>query len=677
MERNIYLEDIPLDEAQAALARALQAADLWRPMTSERVPVAQAAGRVTAEAVWAKLSSPHYHASAMDGYAVRAQDTTGATETNPVRLTLVEEEVEPRAARPALAVNTGHPLPPWANAVIMIEHTQQVEDEKRQAGIEIRAAVPPWHHVRPMGEDMVATELVLPANHRVRPVDLGALAGSGHATVNVRRQPRVAIIPTGSELVPLERVGDDRPEVGQIIEYNSIVLAAQVEEWGATATRWSIVPDERDAILDAVREAAHDHDLVLVNAGSSAGSEDYTASIVQELGELLVHGVAVRPGHPVIIGMLDVERAGADEESNEPSAPGQTPVFGVPGYPVSAALTAEIFVEPLLARWQGLPPYEAPTMEATLTRKLLSHTGDDDYVRVAVGRVGERVMATPLSRGAGVITSLVRADGIVRIPRFSEGADAGSTVTVHLYRRPSEIERTIVAIGSHDLTLDLLAQFLAARGDGMRLTSANVGSLGGLVALRRGEAHLAGSHLLDPQTGVYNESYVRRYLPQQEVVLVTLVGREQGWIVPPGNPKKIQSWRDAARSDVWLVNRQRGAGTRVLLDYELEQAGISREEIAGYEREEYTHLAVAAAVASGTADMGLGIRAAARALNMDFVPLAHERYDLVIPREQYVNPLLQPLLRLLRDEAFRQAVATLPGYDVEVMGQERVLAVDG
>ncbi|MFW5943510.1 MAG: molybdopterin biosynthesis protein, partial [Chloroflexota bacterium] len=661
MERNIYLEDIPLDEAQVALARALQAADLWRSVAAERVPVAQAAGRVTAEAVWAKLSSPHYHASAMDGYAVRAQDTTGATETNPVRMTLVEEEVEPRAARPAQAVNTGHPLPPWANAVIMIEHTQEVQGEEGQAGIEIRAAVPPWHHVRPMGEDMVATELVLPANHRLRPVDLGALAGSGHATVSVYRRPRVAIIPTGSELVTLESVGDERPELGQIIEYNSIVLAAQVEEWGATATRWPIVPDERDAILDAVREAAPDHDLVLVNAGSSAGSEDYTASIVQELGELLVHGVAVRPGHPVIIGMLDVERAGVDEQGRESPAGGQTPVIGVPGYPVSAALTAEIFVEPLLARWQGLPPYEAPAMEATLTRKILSHTGDDDYVRVAVGRVGERVMATPLSRGAGVITSLVRADGIVRIPRFSEGADAGSPVTVHLYRRPSEIERTIVAIGSHDLTLDLLAQFLAARGEGMRLTSANVGSLGGLVALRRGEAHFAGSHLLDPQTGQYNESYVRRYLPQQEVVLVTLVGREQGWIVPPGNPKNIQSWRDAARSDVMLVNRQRGAGTRVLLDYELEQAGIGSEEVAGYEREEYTHLAVAAAVASGTADMGLGIRAAARALNMDFVPLAHERYDLVIPREQYGDPLLEPLLSLLHDDAFRQAVAALPG----------------
>lgn len=684
MERNIYLEDIPLDEARRALQEALQEAGLWGPLPPETVPVAQAAGRITAQAVWARRSSPHYHASAMDGYALRAQDTAGATETDPVRLTIVDQdEAAPDAERPAQPVNTGHPLPLWANAVVMIEHTQPVREGGAQVGIEIRAALPPWQHVRPMGEDMVATELVLPANHKLRPVDLGALAGSGHETVRVYRRPRVAIIPTGSELVPLEETGQGMAP-GEIVEYNSIVLAAQIEEWGGLPTRWPIVPDEVAAIRDAVQAAAGEHDLVLVNAGSSAGSEDYTAAVVRELGQLFVHGVAVRPGHPVIIGMIEHHDQGdqtTDEpqektpQSQSPISPADkrsAPIIGVPGYPVSAALTGEIFIEPLLARWQGRPPHDPPTMEATLTRKLMSHTGDDDYVRVAVGRVGERTMATPLSRGAGVITSLVRADGIVRVPRFSEGVDAGERVTVHLYRTPQEIARTIVAIGSHDLTLDLLAQFLAA-GHDRRLTSANVGSLGGLVALRRGEAHLAGTHLLDPETGTYNESYVRRYLPQEDVLLVTLVGREQGWIVPRGNPKGLEGWADAARPDVGIVNRQRGAGTRVLLDYELQQAGIDAETVQGYEREEYTHLAVAAAVASGTADAGPGIRAAARALELDFVPLAHERYDLALPRAHYEAPLLQPLLALLHDEKFRQSVADLPGYDVSEMGQERVV----
>jgi putative molybdopterin biosynthesis protein len=726
MKRNIYLEDLPLDEARSRFAAALQSAALWQPLGTETIPLTQALGRVTAEPIWARISAPHYHASAMDGYALRARDTHGATETHPLQLTLAEtwEDIAP-GVRPAQAVNTGAPLPIWADTVVMIEHTQKIGE----SAIEIRASLAPWTHVRPLGEDMVATELVLPANHKLRPVDLGALAGSGHAMVTVYTRPRVAIIPTGSELISVEAVSSDRLEgnseelvgtrgnseelahsalstqhsalssdqspvsspqslnlsvsqsplpPGQIIEFNSLVLAAQVEQWGGVPTRWPIVPDELEQILAAVRNAAATHDLILVNAGSSAGSKDYTAHVVQELGQLLVHGVAVRPGHPVILGMIggrgEGETRGHGESvSHSPTRPlaHSLPIIGVPGYPVSAALTGEIFVEPLLARWQGQPAYEPPTLQATITRKVVSHTGDDDFVRVAVGKVGEKVLATPISRGAGVITSLVRADGIVRIPRFSEGEEAGARVTVHLYRTVPEIERTILCIGSHDLTLDLMAQFLAERG--RRLSSANVGSLGGLVALRRGEAHLAGSHLLDPATGEYNVSYIHRYLPGQKVMLITLVGREQGWIIPPGNPKGIKGWEDAARPDIRLVNRQRGAGTRVLLDYELGQRGIVPEHVAGYEREEYTHLAVAAAISSGTADMGLGVVAAARALQLDFVPLAQERYDLVIPAEYGEGALLRPLLDLLHDGTFRQAVAQLPGYDVSVMGNRHAL----
>ena len=666
MKRHIYLEDIPLDQAQEVFQTALQAADQWRPLTAETIPLQEANGRITAAAVYAKLSSPHYHASAMDGYALRAQDSVGALETSPLQLTLIDKNESPAGVmHPTVAVNTGHPLPAWANAVVMIEHTQPVTLADGKPGLEIRAALPPWQHVRPMGEDMVATELVLPANHKLRPVDLGALGGSGHATVDVYRQPRVIIIPTGSELVDAGLAAKQPPQPGQIIEYNSLVLAAQVQDWGGIPLRWPIVPDEFEAIKTAVSQAAQNADLILLNAGSSAGSEDYTAHVVEALGQLLVHGVAARPGHPVILGIIQQSAISGQQPA--------VPIIGVPGYPVSAALTGEIFVEPLLAQWQGRAAYAAPTLEGNLTRKVMSHTGDDDFVRVSVGKVGDKVMVTPISRGAGVITSLVRADGILRIPRFSEGQDAGDKVTVHLYRTPAEIARTLVAIGSHDLTLDLLAQFLAERQDGLRLMSANVGSLGGLVALRRGEAHLAGSHLLDPASGIYNDSYVRRYLPGQEIVLVTLVGREQGLIVPSGNPKGLANWQDIARADVQFVNRQRGAGTRVLLDYELDRQGVKAEQVKGYAREEYTHLAVAAAVASGMADVGLGIRAAARALDLDFVPLAHEQYDLVIPQAQYESGFLDPLLDLLGDEGFRTAVAALPGYDITPMGNIRHL----
>lgn len=657
---DVYLHDIPLSEARLRFETALRRAGRWGLLGTEEIPLDEhAAGRVLAAPAFALISSPHYHASAMDGFAVRAGDTQQAALTRPVTLTVCPAGSTPAADAPAPAcyVDTGDPLPDWADAVIPIENVEPLDEQgqpaleaRRPASIRIRAAVPPWSHVRPMGEDMVATQLVLPAGHTLRPVDLGALAGSGHVRLQVARRPRVAILPTGTELVP---VGQP-VKAGDIIEYNSIVLAGQVNSWGAEAKRFPISIDDFDLIRQRVAEAAEAADLVLLNAGSSAGSEDFSARVVASLGELLVHGVAVRPGHPVILGMIRRQ----DGE--------QVPIIGVPGYPVSAALTGEIFVEPLISGWLGRPASRPPVVRAALTRKVTSPAGDDDYLRVAVGRVGEKLLAAPLSRGSGVITSLVRADGLALLPRGSQGLPAGAEVEVHLYRPLSDLEATIFAIGSHDLTLDLMAQFLAQKG--RRLASANAGSQGGLVALRRGEAHLAGSHLLDLETGEYNISYVRQYLPGTPVRLVTLVGREQGLLVPPGNPKGLRSLADLARPGLRFVNRQRGAGTRVLLDYHLGQLGIDPASISGYEHEEYTHLAVAAAIASGRADAGLGIAAAAQALQLDFIPLFQERYDLVIPEEHYTGDLLAPLLELLHDPAFRQAVAALPGYDVSAMG---------
>jgi putative molybdopterin biosynthesis protein len=586
----------------------------------------------------------------MDGYALRAGDTEGASDRAPVDL---------RVDAQAIYVDTGDPLPEWSDAVVPIENVETMRDASGDPPdtILLRAPVAPWTHVRPMGEDMVATELVLPSGHVLRAVDIGAIAGCGHDSVRVRRQPRVAIIPTGTELVPI----GTRVRPGQIIEYNSLMLSAQIESWGGLPTRIPIVPDDRRRIQAAVARAAKNHDLVLVNAGSSAGSEDYTARVVEALGDLLVHGVAVRPGHPVVLGMISAK-------PSRGSKTGSVPVIGVPGYPVSTVLTGEIFVEPLIARWLGRPPLEPHVVQASLTRKVHSSMGDDEYLRVTVGKVGERLVATPLARGAGVVTSLVRADGIVLIPAGVQGILPGEQADVRLYRSPEEIERTIVVLGSHDLTIDLLAQFLAARGG--RLTSANLGSLGGLIALQRGEAHLAGCHLLDPESGEYNLAYVRKYLPDTPVVLMGLVNREQGLITAPGNPLRITSLQDLADEETTFINRQRGSGTRFLLDYHLEQLGLNSDRVRGYEHEEYSHLMVAAAVASGRAACGLGIRAAAEALGLDFTPLFHERYDLVIPEPHYSSNKLAPLLALLSDEAFRQAVSDLPGYDVTPMGQE-------
>ena len=637
-----YLQDIALDEAFARWWQGLEAAGALKPRPGERVPLWEAAGRVTAAPVWARLSEPHYHASAVDGYAVVAEDTIGATETSPRRLRIGEQ---------AVYVDTGDPLPEGKNAVIMLEHVHLVREapgEGPPTHIEILQPIAPWKNVRLMGEDIVVSQLIVPTNHLLRPQDIGAIAGSGHDSVVVRRRPRVAILPTGTELVPPGAA----VQPGDIIEFNSLVLAAQVEACGGEATRLEAVPDDFDRILSTVRKALADHDMVIINAGSSAGSEDYTARVVETLGELFVHGVAIRPGHPIVLGVAEGK-----------------PILGAPGFPVAAALSFDLFARPVLYRMQGLEPPERPRTRAVLTRKVLSPMGEDEFLRVTLGRVGKRVVATPLKRGASIIMSLVLADGVVRIPRFSEGIHAGEEVDVELLVPPEVLDRTIVVTGSHDLTMELLADALRREQKGVRLISTNVGSLSGLMALARDEAHIAGSHLLDEETGEYNLPYVRRLIPDRDVVVLGFVYREQGLIVPPGNPKNIRDLEDLTRPDVVFVNRQRGAGTRVLLDYELKRRGINPRQIKGYERMEYTHLAVAATVKSGAADCGLGILAAARALGLDFIPLFRERYDLVIPREYYESDLLAPLLEVIRSDRFREAVEALGGYDTSIMGE--------
>ena len=625
-KRNIYLTDIPLDEARARLQAALAAAGADSPLPAETVPLAQALGRVAAQPLRALRSSPHFHCAAMDGYALRADITASARETQPLTLRLHKE---------AFPVNTGDALPAETNAVVMIEHVNQLDADSLQ----IYAAAAPWQHVRLMGEDMVATEMVLQVNHKLRPVDLGALAGCGHAHVAVRIRPRVQIIPTGGELLP----HDQTPARGQLTEYNSLMLSAQIEEAGGVASVGDIIGDDLAALTAALRTALDAApQLVLLLSGSSAGAHDFSAAAIAALGEVLAHGIAVRPGHPVIIGMA----AGI-------------PVIGVPGYPVSAALTGELLIVPLIRQWLGLQPPQPIRVEAKSTQKIASPLGDDDFVRVALAEIDGQLQATPLGRGAGVITSLVRADGLAHIPRFHEGVNRGGRLDVTLLRPREEIQRSLLVMGSHDPMLDMLATHLRERTGG-RLVSVNVGSLGGLLALRRGEAHLAGTHLFDPDSASYNTAYLRRYLDGQPTQLVTFAQREQGLMVAAGNPLGIESIADLRRAR--YINRQRGAGTRVLLDYLLAQAGIDAGEVAGYGQEEHTHLAVAAAVADGIGDCGMGLRSAAEALGLDFVGLVWERFDLAIPQRFLDMALMQALLEILRGESFRDELGAQSGY---------------
>ncbi|HEY7597369.1 MAG TPA: molybdopterin biosynthesis protein [Actinophytocola sp.] len=624
-----FVSDVPAAQAIAAWREARAAAGCPARIDVVRLPVGSAVGRVTAEPVWAARSSPAFDSAGMDGIAVRTADTVGATETTPVLLADYE------------VVDTGDPMPAGYDAVVMREHVHRAVDGKA----ELRAAVPPYQHVRSIGEDISAAELLLPAGHRLRPVDVAACAAAGVVSLAVRRPPVVAIIPTGDEI---RAVGSEL-EPGDILDTNSLMLAAQAREVGCEARVADIVADDPALITAALRAAAAEADLVLLIAGSSAGRDDYTARVVADAGTLAVHGVAVRPGHPVVLGAVD-----------------GTPVVGVPGYPVSAALTFDIFAAPALAELEGAAPRERPSTTAHLARKLPSTIGMDDWVRVRLGRVRDRVVATPLPRGAGVLTSLVRADGLLVVPSGVEGHHAGEKVRIELLRGLAEIDRTIVAIGSHDLVLDLAASALRARDPLMTLASSNVGSLGGLVALRDGLCHLAGSHLLDPATGEYTLPYVDRLLGGSTAV-VRLVHRDQGLIVAPGNPLDLTGVEDLTRPDLHYVNRQRGAGTRALLDHELARRGIDPADVPGYAREEHTHLAVAAAVAAGRADVGMGILAAARAFGLDFVPVAQEPYDLVV--SDIDDPLLAPLWDLLSSPGFRTAVEDLGGYSCAETGR--------
>src|SRR4051812_3396145 len=629
-----FIHDVPAAAALAAWRAACEAAGCPERVDPVRLDLADAVGRVTAAPVWAARPSPSFDASAMDGIALRAADTVGASESTPVFLD----------GGAYVVVDTGDPLPERFDAVVMREHVHY----DRAGRAELRGAAAPYQHVRSIGEDVSATELLLPAGHRPRPVDVAAATAAGAADVLVHRRPVVAVIPTGDEIRPVGTA----PAAGEILDTNSLMLAGQAREAGCEAWRTEIVPDDPEQIAAAVRDAAARADLVVVVAGSSAGRDDHTAGVVERLRTLAVHGVAVPPGHPGVVGAVDA-----------------TPVLGCPGYPVSAALTFEIFAAPLLAALEGAVAPERPRARARIARKLASTMGMDDWVRVRLGRVRGELVATPLPRGAGVLTSLVHADGLLVVPAGLEGHHAGEDVEVMLLRGVGEIDRTIVAVGSHDLVLDLAASQLRAADPGVTLASSNVGSLGGLVALRDGLCHIAGSHLLDPATGDYTLPYVDRVLGERDVAVVRLVHREQGLIVARGNPLGLTGIEDLARPDVRYVNRQRGAGTRVLLDHELGRREIAPDAVPGYAREEHTHLAVAAAVAAGRADAGLGVMAAARAFELDFVPVTREPYDLVLGAATLEDPVTAPLWALLSEPAFRAAVEDLGGYGTEEMGR--------
>ncbi|MCG8637137.1 MAG: molybdopterin biosynthesis protein [Desulfobacterales bacterium] len=635
-KRNIYLDMKSIEEAQACLFDAFKD----HITDVETLDVVRAKERVLASQAVAAISSPNFHAAAMDGIAVEAEDTFGASEDSPKTLEI---------GKTAFWVNTGHALPGGTNAVIMIEHLNVDGDS-----IEIEAPAFPWQYVRKMGEDIVATQLLFPRDHQINAYSMGAMLSGGVFQVEVRKKPRVLIIPTGSELKQWQDCSPGTMVPGDVVESNSTVLGALCEDHGAEFRIHTMLRDDLETIKKSVADAVSGgYDMVMIIGGSSAGSEDFAKPVISSLGEVYVHGVTMMPGKPVMFGRI------AD-----------TPVFGIPGYPVSAIVAFEQLAGPLLRRMQHLPDKPLPTAGVTPARKVASKLGQEEFLRVKIGSVDGKLMSSQLPRGSGSITTLTEADGIIRIPRHVEGISETETVQAHLLRPLDAIEKTVVITGSHDNTLDLLTDQVRQNHPRTGISSSHVGSMGGLMAIKKGACHMAGSHLLDPEDGSYNVSYIEKYLAGIPVRLVNLVMREQGLILPKGNPEKIGGLEDLAAGKLQFINRQPGSGTRILLDYKLKELGLSPNDIAGYENDEYTHMSVAVAVLSGRADTGLGIKAAALALGLDFLPVVTESYDLIIPETYYRSANIQALLETVRSDEFKARVLALGGYGVEKTGEE-------
>ena len=631
---SVYITNQPLAEAKKIWRKALIDCGFFLRCRSEVIDVNESLGKLTARPVFARHSSPTYNAAAMDGIAVHFLDLASASEAHPVVLDPANY----------LRVNTGNAVPAVYNAVIMIEDVHTRGD----GSVELLNPATPWQHIRTVGEDIVATELIIPERHAIRPIDQGAMLAAGITEVEVLIPPRVTVIPTGSELIPPGQT----VEPGQIIEFNSRILAGYLHQWGADAHASAPVDDEPAKLKAAIERAVQTSDIVITNAGASAGTKDFSAKILKSLGEVIVHGVAIKPGKPVILALI-----------------GDIPVIGLPGYPISALLTMRLFGEELIYRFLGQKIPEKEMIEATMSRPMHSSMGVDQFVRVTLGSVGEKLIATPSGKGAGAVMSMVRADGLLTIPSGSEGLGAGELVSVELLRPRAEIEATLVSIGSHDNILDLLANQLSRNSPRIRLSSAHVGSMGGIMAIRRGEAHLAGTHLLDEESGEYNVSFIRRFLADIPLQLINLCYREQGLIVQKNNPSGIKSFKDLAERQLSFINRQKGAGTRLLTDKILHDARIDSRLISGYDHEEYTHMNVAAAIAGGSVDAGMGIRAAAVALDLDFVPIAEERYDLIVPYYLLDDWRVMAALEIIRENReFYGNIMDLGGYSLRDSG---------
>lgn len=627
------LEGVPLEEALDRWTNELEFRELAQPTSSEQLDVVSAVGRITAEPVVAQRSWPHYYMAAVDGLAVKSTQTFGAVPEKPVSIKLGTD---------GNFVDTGSALPEGADAVVPLNEVQFINIE--EVGIPTPSV--PWRNVSPVGEDVHTSEVIVPRHHRIRCVHLGAMLRGGVQKVSVRSRPRVGIIPLGKNLVAPGK----EPRVGERVEALTPILSNLCRNAGAEPEVLDFVREEVEALHEALHSRLKSWDMLVVVSGRSHGTA-VPAAWLAEYGSLVLYGANIKPGHSVTLGVVD-----------------KVPVVALPGNAVSAYITYDLFVRTLIGRF--LATIDSPIqLSAVLAQQVVSPVGTDEFLRVYLADVGGRRIAVPISRGADNVTSLVRADGILHVPGDVDAIADGNRVEVSLMEPTARFDSNLLVMGTYDVAFYTLRNAMARRFPEVALQTANVGSRAGLEAIRKGYCHAAGLHLFDDETGTYNETFVRRLMHDIPLVLVNFFRRHMGFIVRKGNPKNVQTLTDLTRPDVTFVNRQHGSGTRVLIDHHLKKTGIDATAIKGYQTETFTHMSLAATVASGASDVGIGIATVARALDLDFIPFITEHLDLAIPRHHMQSFPVQSMLRTLRSRDFRAEIESLMHYDTELTGR--------
>jgi putative molybdopterin biosynthesis protein len=626
-----YLKTLKSDEAVRKVLENVRAIE-----GEEWLPVYECKGRITVRPLYTKISNPPFLCAAMDGYAVSFEDTLGADLTSPVSL---------KKSDGVTPVNTGDLVPGGSDAVIMVEDV-----EEHPSHIVIRKPVYLWQNVRMIGEDIIEGDMLLPGNHTISAFDAGMLISAGITHIHVRRKPHAAIIPTGKELIDIFKEPLDPRGEPRLIDFNSYTLKSIAEETGYEAFISAIARD-KEALHAAVRDVLEKNDVVLINAGSSAGREDYTGEVIKELGTLVFHGISVMPGKPTMFGIIEGK-----------------PVFGIPGYPVSAAISFRTFLVPLYEKFMHTKMYKK-SLQCIVAYKMPSRVGIEEIVRVNLIENKGVYFAIPLPRGASIFSSMAKADGIVSIPGNREGYEEGEEVGCELLRNEEEIAGRMHIVGSHDLSLDVMRDMLKTTYPGTDLISTHTGSLSGIFALKKGITPLTTTHILDEKEKIYNIPAIKKYLPDTAVKLIHIAKRMQGFFVQRGNQKGIRAIADLTRPDIKFVNRQIGSGTRILIDSMLAEGGFEKHFINGYDREESSHTAVGIMVKESIVDVGVGIYSVAKAFSLDFVPLAEEEYDLLVAKEFTGDERFAILMDILTSEEFMERLRALGGYHTEDTGK--------